>query len=225
MTDAESIKKIQEIIGQINQINDDLDFLSEKTESSYTASNDFIAQQNKCLKLVQDKMQTAINLLDCLSECHSNLSVIRSNKNQSPVKSVANHMTSTPPTRPKGIRPRMKTGLQLISLTEDFTKIKPDGFILQGQLYPNINTWRQIWIELLNHFRRNRPILLRDILTFPDLSATFSSSSDRFRECYPIDSEFYANIHGNANCIRDRIKKVLYHLQVDPNEMEIFVRN
>ena len=115
------------------------------------------------------------------------------------------------------------------SLDENFTYKRPFGFILEDAAYKGIKTWKNLYLHVLKILKEKDP---ERFSTLPNEerfisnrgNPLFSRERSKLRIEEKIGSEFYAEINLSANNIRDNIKSLLTYFQIDPENMQIFLR-
>ncbi|MBA3945103.1 MAG: hypothetical protein H0X37_11140 [Herpetosiphonaceae bacterium] len=115
------------------------------------------------------------------------------------------------------------------TLDEDFSYKRPYGFVLDGQAYQEILTWRGLY-ELLG-----RQLSIKDGARFRDLpnnphfiskrgNKSFANSPADLRFPLEIAAGVYAEGNLSANNIRDNIKHLLQEFGIDPQTFVIYLR-
>jgi hypothetical protein len=115
------------------------------------------------------------------------------------------------------------------TLEEDFTYKRPYGFVLQGQPYTRVPTWRRVYELVCRQLAGQDP---KRFATLPDNPKFitknghkgFSTQPNELRVRSHIAEGVYVEVHFSANDIRDSIKRLLTEFGVEHDSMVIYLR-
>jgi hypothetical protein len=118
---------------------------------------------------------------------------------------------------------------QAYSLSDDFTYKRPFGYVLPNKAVKGIKTWKSLYISILNHLSTNNPT------TFDQLPAherfiskrgnpLFSVSGKELRVTEKLRPNFFVEVNLSANMIRNNIKELLIHFELNPSDLKIYLR-
>lgn len=115
------------------------------------------------------------------------------------------------------------------SLDENFTYKRPFGFILENAAYKGIKTWKNLYLHVLKILREKDPekfsyLPKEERFISNHGNPLFSREKSKLRIEEEVAPEFYAEINLSANNIRDNIKALLDYFQIEPDNMQIFLR-
>lgn len=102
------------------------------------------------------------------------------------------------------------------SLDEDFTYKRPYGFTLEGRAYLDLRTWRTLYVRLC------QLLVERDREHFLKQFGTHNQSA--LRSPYKVTDDIFVETHYSANAIRDNIRALLEHFDIDPAEFVVYLR-
>lgn len=118
---------------------------------------------------------------------------------------------------------------QPYTIDENFTYKRPYGFILQGQAYKSINTWRHLYELFCKQLAAKDIKRFQEFVDSPDVKTVrggvfFSRDKSSLRKAIEIGSGICAEGNLSANAIRDRIKFMLSAFEIESCELSLYLR-
>ncbi|NDJ25524.1 hypothetical protein GS682_28570 [Nostoc sp. B(2019)] len=118
---------------------------------------------------------------------------------------------------------------QPYTVDENFTYKRPYGFILQGQAYKGINTWRYLYELFCKQLAAKDIKRFQEFVDSPDAKTVrggvfFSRDKSSLRKAIEINSGICAEGNLSANAIRDRIKFMLSAFEIELGEFSLYLR-
>lgn len=118
---------------------------------------------------------------------------------------------------------------QPYTIDENFTYKRPYGFILQGQAYKSINTWRHLYELFCKQLAAKDIKRFQEFVDSPDAKTVrggvfFSRDKSSFRKAIEINSGICAEGNLSAHTIRDRIKLMLSAFEIESREFSLYLR-
>jgi hypothetical protein len=115
------------------------------------------------------------------------------------------------------------------SLKENFTYKRPFGFILEDAAYKGIKTWKNLYLHVLKILREKDPEKFDHLPEEERFISNrgnplFAREKTKLRIEEKLGPAFYAEINLSANNIRDNINTLLSYFQIDPHNMQVFLR-
>lgn len=115
------------------------------------------------------------------------------------------------------------------TLAEDFQYTRPYGFVLQGQAYKEIVTWRRLYELLCRQLAAKDAALFARLPSDPDYTGkrgtkAFSAEPHGLNVPMQIAEGVYAEGNLSANSIRDRMRKLLRTFGIAPEELVLYLR-
>jgi hypothetical protein len=115
------------------------------------------------------------------------------------------------------------------SLNENFTYKRPFGFVLEDAAYKGIKTWKNLYIHVLRILKDKDQhkfsyLPSEDRFISNRGNPLFARENGKLRIEEKVGPAFYAEINLSANNIRDNIKNLLAYFEIDPDGMQIFLR-
>ncbi|WP_013627936.1 hypothetical protein [Rubinisphaera brasiliensis] len=115
------------------------------------------------------------------------------------------------------------------SLDEDFTYLRPHGFILDGKGTLGITTWRRMYevfcLQLAHRdadrFRRLPEL---DDFTSSRGHSSFSRDESTLRQATAIADGVFAEVNLSANSLRDHMKKLMKTFRIPEDQMTVYLR-
>lgn len=115
------------------------------------------------------------------------------------------------------------------SLTESFTYKRPTAIDIQGRVYRNVRTWKQVYGVVGRHLAENNS---NKIAKLPDsgIAVTkqgnplFAKAQADLREALKFTSGVYAEANLSANYIRDNIRAILKFMHIPEDEVRVYLR-
>jgi hypothetical protein len=115
------------------------------------------------------------------------------------------------------------------TLDEDFSYKRPYGFVLQGQAYKDIVSWRRVYELTCQQLAAHDPARFAALPTDPEWTGkrgnkAFATDPKVLRFALPIADNVYAEGNLSANNVREHIKRLLRDFGIDPKEFVIYLR-
>lgn len=115
------------------------------------------------------------------------------------------------------------------SLEDNFQFKRPYRFILQGQVYDHVVTWRQVYglvCQHLSQYNAEEFAALPQNTIFIGKQGTkyFSTNSGELRAPQLVAQGVYIESNLSANNIREQIKKLLNEFKIDRREFVVYMR-
>lgn len=119
--------------------------------------------------------------------------------------------------------------LQSHVITEDFMYKRPCGFILGGQGFDETNTWRFLYLSLLEFLRQNHTKRFPDLIKADEFVSKrgnyfFWSDAKELRLAADVGEGVHAETNLSANSIRDIIRKLLPFFGYSDKDITIYLR-
>ncbi|MBN6187767.1 hypothetical protein JQN58_12720 [Aneurinibacillus sp. BA2021] len=115
------------------------------------------------------------------------------------------------------------------TLDEDFAYKRPYGFVLEGQAFTDVITWRRLYevflkqLEMKNHTLFNNLSQNKEFVSRRGNKA-FSDNPDDFHVALQLNDRFYAEGNLSANQIRKNMKKLLHVFAISSEKCVIYLR-
>lgn len=118
---------------------------------------------------------------------------------------------------------------QAYSLSDDFTYKRPFGYVLPNKAVKGIKTWKSLYISILHHLNTTSQSTFVQLPTHKRFISKrgnphFSATGKELRVAEKLMPDFYAEVNLSANMIRNNIKELLSHFNLNPDEMKIYLR-
>lgn len=115
------------------------------------------------------------------------------------------------------------------SLDEDFTYKRPYGFILQDSAIKGLKTWKNMYLHVLNLLNKKAPekfALLPEEEKFISKRGNplFSKTGTELRVTEKLSEGLFVEVNLSANMIRNNIRDLLAHFDIEPPSMKIYLR-
>lgn len=115
------------------------------------------------------------------------------------------------------------------TLEEDFTYKRPFGFILQDSAIKGLKTWKNMYLHVLNLMKTLSPdkftLLPKDDKFISKRgNPLYSKTGKELRVAEKLNEDFYVEVNLSANMIRNIIRDLLAHFDIDPLNMKIYLR-
>jgi EAL domain-containing protein (putative c-di-GMP-specific phosphodiesterase class I) len=115
------------------------------------------------------------------------------------------------------------------SLNQDFTYKRPYGFVLADNAFKGLKTWKSMYIHILSILER------KDAQMFSGLTSEekfiskrgnplFSQTAESLRVAEKYMDDFFVEVNLSANMIRNNIKELLQHFNLEPSGMKVYLR-
>jgi len=118
---------------------------------------------------------------------------------------------------------------QAYTLDKNFTYKRPYSFILQGQAYKGINTWRHLFELFCKQLAAKNINRFQEFVDSSDAKTVrggvfFSRDKNSLRKAIEINCGICAEGNLSANAIRDRIKLLLSAFEIESSEFLLYLR-
>lgn len=114
-------------------------------------------------------------------------------------------------------------------LDEDFCYKRPYGFILRGQAFKDLVTWKRLYTVvcvLLIQIDSDRFDKLPANPKFISSQGNpyFATDRSKLRVATSVTDTIFAETNLSANMIRDSIRRLLEEFSIDPSELKLYLR-
>jgi hypothetical protein len=114
-------------------------------------------------------------------------------------------------------------------LNEDFCYKRPYGFILRGQAFKDIVTWKRLYTDICRMLIQIDSKRFDKLPTNPKFISSqgnpyFATNKNKLRVATLITKSIFAEVNLSANMIRDSIRRLLEEFSIDPLELKIYLR-
>ena len=114
-------------------------------------------------------------------------------------------------------------------IDEDFTYMRPYGFILDGNGTINVSTWRRLYESVCRQLAKYSPEVFRALPSNDDHISNrgheaFNTNPDELRTACEITNGIYAEINLSANSIRNEIRRLLRTFEIPEERFQVFLR-
>jgi hypothetical protein len=115
------------------------------------------------------------------------------------------------------------------TLTEDFTYMRPCGFVLDGKGYQDITTWSRVYELIIRHLAKKDPALFKALPDNPAMTSKrgyrrFSRNPDDLRKPIALPNGIYAEGNFSANHICASARTLLEIFSIPLDACTIFLR-
>lgn len=115
------------------------------------------------------------------------------------------------------------------TLDEDFEYRRPFGFVLQGQAYKDIVTWRRVYELVCSQLARCdgdtfKALPMNPLFTSKQGKKSFATDPTILREPLSLPHGLYAEANLSANNIRNRIKILLTIFNIPTSQFTVYLR-
>jgi hypothetical protein len=122
------------------------------------------------------------------------------------------------------------SGYKIISLTEEWRYLKPQGFIFRGEPVPWKRNWIDLYQSLCEVLHNVNPEKFYTIPDQPEIISSqkkpyFSRNQDPLRTSIKIGDSIFAESNLSAKLIRDNIRRLLRILDIPETALTIYIRN
>jgi hypothetical protein len=212
-------ERIQNILEQLEQTNEDLLALSDDIWLSIDHNDNQALKEGIAFKEeYNERLAKSNELLESISKLVEDYTGLEPQKEESAEVNTEEN---------ERIIKSLDIGEKHF-LSEDFKYKRPYGFTIQGKAFQNVRTWRKMYQltlrYLYNHFTNFDTVLDDKNFTSNQGNKFFSINEDDLRKALKIANGFYAEVNLSANNIRDRIRKLLNHFEIDSKEFVIYLR-
>ncbi len=115
-------------------------------------------------------------------------------------------------------------------IDEDFTYMRPYGFILDGKGTIGITTWRRLYESFCRQLAKRDPERFRslpengDHVSRREKRPRFATDPNAHHTAAEIEDGIYTEVKLSANSIRDEIQKLLNTFKISESAFRIFLR-
>lgn len=115
------------------------------------------------------------------------------------------------------------------SLDENSTYKRPYGFVLTGQAFKNVSTWRRLYRLVCGILAKRDPDTFQSLPGDPDFQTnrgnrSFTQNPDELGHALILPGGLYAEAKLSANSIRDQIRKPLKTFDIPEEDITIYLR-
>lgn len=218
------IKKIQHILVQLTEVNEQLISLADdiwlgidpRDNESIAAGAQFLQDYNQSTgQLSQAAATIEQQLSQYFQQDSTNLQPVieqgsdDTQKNQRMIKELD----------------RSKA----YSLRDNFTFKRPYGFVLNGIAYSQITTWKAIYLKVLDILHSAQPDQFAALVTEQRFISNrgnplFAHQKEKLRVAHALPAGFYTEVNMSANSIKETLIQVLDYFSMDESNMKIYLR-
>lgn len=219
-----NIKKIQQLLGQLTEVNEQLVSLSDdiwlsidpRDNESVIAGSQFIQAYNVATGQLS---KAAASIEQQLSHYFQ--------KDTESLQPVIEQGTDDSQKNQRMIKELDRS--KAYSLRDNFTFKRPYGFVLNGIAYTQITTWKAIYLKVLDIFYHTRPDEFKGLVADERFisnrgNPTFTSNQEELRVAQLLDAGFYTEINMSANTIKNTLLDVLGYFSVNEKDIKIYLR-
>lgn len=114
-------------------------------------------------------------------------------------------------------------------IDEDFTYIRPHGFILDGKGTIGVGTWRRLFEAFCQQLAKRDPERFRSLPEHENHVSSrghraFNTNPGKLRHASEIADGIFAEVNLSANHIRNEIRRLLNTFEIPENEFQVFLR-
>ena len=114
-------------------------------------------------------------------------------------------------------------------IDEDFTYMRPYGFILDGKGTIGITTWRRLYESFCRQLAKRDPERFHSLPENEDHVSSrghraFNKTSDELRVASEIADGIFAEINLSANMIRNEVRRLLKTFEIPEDNFRVFLR-
>jgi hypothetical protein len=115
------------------------------------------------------------------------------------------------------------------TLDEDFTYIRPYGFVLNGKATVGLTTWRRLYEVFCQQLANHCPERFRQLAVDPEMARRnggrwFSTSADNHYTAWEITEGIFAEVQLSANSLRHCMKRLLKTFDIPESDMKVYFR-
>ncbi|MBC8378268.1 MAG: hypothetical protein H8E62_03750 [Planctomycetes bacterium] len=115
------------------------------------------------------------------------------------------------------------------AIGEDFTFKRPYGFVLCGQGFKEVNTWRRIFEQVCRILNARDTDRFNGLPDNPDFKTRrgnvyFSTDPDKLRVASEVVPGLFAEVNLSANHLRNLIRDLLKTFQIPETDITIYLR-
>jgi hypothetical protein len=213
-------ERITQILTDLERVRENLLALSDDVWLSIEHNDSQALQKGFEFKLAFNKK------LDTFNQITSDISSLVQQFTEVPIETVTVAEKGSPENE------RIIRELDLVqshTIEESFTYKRPYGFVLQGQAYKDVKTWRKLYELFCQQLAANDLNRFKDFLESPEIKTPrggliFYNEPTKLREALEVASSIYAEGNLSANSIRDKIKLLLSVFGINSQELSIYLR-
>jgi hypothetical protein len=115
------------------------------------------------------------------------------------------------------------------AIDEDFTFKRPHGFVLDGQAFSGITTWRRLYEVFCQQLLRRAPARFRALIDDPAFVSSrghrsFTANPGELRSAAELADGIYTEINLSANGLRDVMRKLLTAFEIPESDVRVYLR-
>lgn len=218
------IKKIQHILGQLTEVNEQLISLADdiwldidpRDNESIAAGAQFLQDYNQSTEQLS---QTAAAIEQQLSQYFQ--------QDSASLQPAIEHGSDDAQKNQRMIKELDRS--KAYSLRDNFTFKRPFGFVLNGIAYTQITTWKAIYLKVLDILHSTNPDKFAALATEQRFVSNrgnplFTHQPEKLRVAQSLSAGFYAEVNMSANTIKDTLMQVLDYFSIEENTMKIYLR-
>jgi hypothetical protein len=112
---------------------------------------------------------------------------------------------------------------------EDFTYMRPHGFILDGKGTIGITTWRRLYENFCSQLAKRDPERFRSLPENENHISNrghraFNANPNELRHASEIAEGIYAEVNLSANMIRNEVRRLLKTFEIPEDGFQVFLR-
>ena len=220
------LKKINDIIGQLADVNEQLISLSDdiwlginpRDNESVAAGTQFLQDYNLATNQLSQAAATIEQYL---------FNYFRNDLEK--VQSVVEHGNDDTIKNQRMINELDRGKAYTLTDNHNFTFTRPHSFVLEGIAYTNITTWKALYLEVLETLLvTNRTKFLELVNEERFISSRgnplFTTQPEKLRLPQKLRTGFYAEVNMSANTIKNTILEILDHFDIDQSSLKVYLR-
>lgn len=115
------------------------------------------------------------------------------------------------------------------SIDENFTYKRPYGFVLCGQGFEDVNTWRRMLEQVCKVLNERDPALFNALPSNPDFTSrrgnlSFSTDASQLRVAAEVVPNMFVEVNLSANHMRNLISDLLSAFSLNKSDITIYLR-
>jgi len=218
------IKKIQQTLGLLAEVNEQLVSLSDDIWLDIDPrDNESIAAG---AQFIQDYNQSTEQLSQAAAQIEQQLSKYFHQDNES-LQPVIEQGGEDIHKNQRMIKELDRS--KAYSLRDNFTFKRPYGFVLNGIAYTKITTWKAIYLQVLDVLYTKEPnkfaLLVNEKRFISNRgNPLFTYQKENLRVAHALPAGFYTEVNMSANTIKDTLLQVLDYFDIDESSMKVYLR-
>ncbi len=218
------IKKIQHILGQLAEVNEQLISLADDIWLGIDPlDNESIVAGAQFL---QDYNQSTDQLSQAAAAIEQQLSQYFQQDSEN-LQPVIEHGSDDTQKNQRMIKELDRS--KAYSLHDNFTFKRPYGFVLNGIAYTQITTWKAIYLKVLDILHSAEPDKFAGLVTEQRFVSSrgnplFAHQKDKLRVAQSLPAGFYTEVNMSANTIKNTLLQVLDYFSIDESNIKIYLR-